>query len=87
MSASATVIVAQVAAAIEVTPDAATLGSVGETLQLTATATDANGNTIVDKTFDWTSSEENVVTVDSSGLLTAVAPGEATIAAVACSAP
>jgi uncharacterized protein YjdB len=81
VSGSATITVAQVAATVEVTPDTATLESIGETVQMTAVASDANGNTIADKTFTWTSSDDSVATVSDSGLVTAVATGSATITA------
>ena len=66
---------------VVVTPSGATLESIGETLQLNASALDVIGNTIPDKTFTWSSSNENSVTVSSSGLVTAVAVGSATITA------
>ena len=66
---------------VVVTPSGATLESIGETLQLNASALDVIGNTIPDKTFTWLSSNENSVTVSSSGLVTAVAVGSATITA------
>ena len=68
-------------ASVVVTPTSATLVSLGETLQLTASASDANGNTISGKTFTWSSSDANVATVSASGLTTAVANGSATITA------
>ncbi len=66
---------------VVVTPSTAALESIGATLQLSASALDLIGNTISDKTFTWSSSNENSVTVSSSGLVTAVAVGSATITA------
>jgi hypothetical protein len=66
-----------------VTPDAATLVSLRETVQLTASALDASGHAISDKTFIWSSSDEGLATVSSSGLVTAVANGSVTITATA----
>ncbi len=66
---------------VEVTPSSAMLVSLGDTVQLTATARDASGNAISDKTFAWWSSDENVATVSVSGLVTAVANGTTTVAA------
>ena len=62
-------------ASVAVTPAVATLVSLGETLQLTATFSDANGNTIAGKTFAWSSSDESIATVTDSGLVTALANG------------
>lgn len=56
---------------------------VGTTLQLTATAVDANGATLTDRTITWTSSDTTVATVSSSGLVSALASGSATIQATA----
>jgi hypothetical protein len=56
---------------------------VGQTQQFTAVAKDASGNTISDVTFTWSSDDTSVATVDSSGLATAKAPGDATITASA----
>ena len=50
----------------------------GETLQLTATVLPEDAT---DKTVTWTSSDENIATVDQNGLVTAVAVGTATITA------
>ena len=59
-----------------------TLTTVGETSQLTATATLSDG-TVKDVTSDantkWTSSDPSVITVSSSGMLTVVALGRSTI--------
>ncbi|GIW33092.1 Ig-like domain-containing protein [Meiothermus sp.] len=67
---------------IEVSPTTATK-QVGHTQQFTAVAKDAGGNTISGVTFTWTSSDDGVATVNSSGLATAVAVGTATITASA----
>ena len=50
----------------------------GETLQLAATVLPENAT---DKSVTWTSSDEAVATVNNNGLVTAVAPGTATITA------
>ena len=68
-------------ASVVVTPVNATLVSLGETVQLTASARDASGNTISGKTFTWSSSDQTIATVNSTGLVTAVANGAATITA------
>ena len=58
----------------------ATLKSKGQTVQLTATVSPSNAT---NKTLEWKSSNTNVATVDSSGKVTAVANGTATITATA----
>ena len=58
----------------------ATLISIGETKALTATVNDQEGNPI-DETVSWTSADNTVVTVDSSGLLRAVENGTTIITA------
>jgi WD40 repeat protein len=63
-------------------PPAATMTR-GTTLQLVATAADANFNPVPGIAISWVSSNETAVSVSSSGLLTAVAPGNATIGATA----
>lgn len=69
-------------ASIVVMPAADTLLSLGDTVQLTASARAANGNTILGKTFAWSSSDESVATINSSGLVTAAgANGSITITA------
>jgi outer membrane protein assembly factor BamB len=80
VSGNAAVTVAQVAATVTVTPAADTLAP-GDTLRLSAEATDANGNAVTEAEFAWTSSAATVATVDNSGLVTAVAAGSATITA------
>lgn len=51
----------------------------GETPTLEVTALDAEGDPVVDPALTFSSSDETVVTVDQSGLVTAVAEGSATI--------
>jgi len=52
-----------------------------QTQQLTATALDAAGNTLVGRLVTWSSSAPAVATVDQVGLVTAVTGGSATITA------
>lgn len=56
---------------------------VGETLQLTATALDLEGNVLTGKTFTWTSTNQAVATVNATGLVIGQTPGTATINATA----
>ncbi len=73
-SAAITVIAAAVDHVV-VTPDTTLFTATGETASLVATAFDGNGNAIVDAIFDWSSSDDAVVAVNSSGVVTAVAEG------------
>ena len=66
-----------IATSIELNETSAELTE-GETLQLTATVLPEEAT---DKTVTWTSCDEAVATVDSTGLVTAIAPGETTITA------
>jgi hypothetical protein len=50
-------------------------------LQLVVTLRDASGAELEDREIAWSSSRETVATVSASGLVTAVAPGSATITA------
>ncbi len=54
---------------------------VGGTAQLTATATNADGQPLPQKSFFWTSSDNAVAEVDGNGMVTARGPGSATITA------
>ncbi len=54
---------------------------VGQTLQLSAQARDAAGNSLFLRPVTWASSAPTVATVSSSGLVTAVSAGSATITA------
>jgi alpha-tubulin suppressor-like RCC1 family protein len=50
-----------------------------QTVRLTAQATDDEGGVLPDRPLAWTSSDPNVLSITAGGLLTAVAPGTATI--------
>src|SRR5213082_2954310 len=67
-------------ASVTVTPTAPTV-QVGQTVQLTATPKDANGNPLSGRVITWASDNTSVATVDGNGLVTAVAVGSATITA------
>jgi len=69
-------------ATVTVSPASASV-TAGQTVQLTATPKDANGNTLTGRTISWTSSNTSVATVSSSGLVSGVVAGSATITATA----
>ncbi len=81
-SGTASVTVTQAPAQVSVTPESATLASVGDTVRFTAKVQDANGNAIANATVNWASADEGVATVDEMGLVTAVGPGTAMIEAM-----
>lgn len=53
--------------------------AIGQSVQLTATAFDASGNSLAGRPVTWTSSNTAAATVSTSGLVAAVAAGTATI--------
>ena len=67
-------------AAVTVSPASASV-TAGQTVQLTATPKDANGNALTGRTIAWTSGNTSVATVSSSGLVSGLAAGSATITA------
>src|SRR5690242_10192223 len=67
-------------AAVTVSPATASL-MVGQTVQLTATLKDANGNILTGRPVTWSSNATGVATVNSTGLVTAKVAGTATITA------
>ena len=70
-----------VATTITVTPSSHTLGSIGATVQLTATVKDQNNNTMTGQPVTWTSGNMAVATVNAQGLVTAASNGTAQITA------
>src|SRR2546430_15105890 len=67
-------------ASVIVRPASSSL-QVGGTVQLLATLQDANGGVLSGRVVTWMSSDGSVAIVNGSGLVTAVAPGQATITA------
>ena len=78
---SAVVQVRQVpVAAVTVTPATATI-AVNQTVALTATTVDASGNQLSGRIVGWSSSDNAIATVSTTGLVTALAAGSVTITA------
>ena len=77
-SGAAIVTVMQSAASVTVSPPADTI-ALGDTLRLAAQAFDENGHRVQDAEFAWASSDDAVVRVDESGLVTGVGEGMATV--------
>jgi uncharacterized protein YjdB len=78
--ASMNLIVQPAVAAVVLAPTDFTL-QIGQTRQLTATITDAGGRAIAGRRVDFSSSDPAIATVNSSGVVAAVAPGTATLRA------
>ncbi|MDH5805611.1 MAG: Ig-like domain-containing protein, partial [Gemmatimonadota bacterium] len=70
-------------ASISVLPAAPTITLIGAREQLTATAFDESGEEVLGVTFQWTSSDNEVATVNDLGMVTAVGAGSTTIFASA----
>src|SRR5206468_2252420 len=67
-------------ASVTVSPSPASVVA-GQTVQLTATPKDANGNPLAGRVITWSTDNASAATVDNSGLVTAAAIGSATITA------
>ncbi|MBA4155855.1 MAG: Ig-like domain-containing protein [Gemmatimonadetes bacterium] len=79
---TATLHVHQEVAAVSVSPSTATL-AVGDSVRLTATATDANGVVVEGVSFTWIASDSAVAAVSGGGVVRGVGVGAATITAAA----
>ena len=79
-SGTATITVMVPVASVTVAPASAGI-YVGQTVQLTATPKDANGNPLTGRVVTWSSSNTGVATVNGSGLVSAVGAGSVTITA------
>ena len=80
-SANILVTVMQSLGSVVIEPSSATLMSLGETVQLTATVLDQNGQPVADAAVSWSSSDTGIATVSGQGLVTAVGNGSVTITA------
>lgn len=69
------------AASVEVTPEAALLIGVGDTLRFDARVLDSTGSAVSGASVSWTSGDASVVAVDGSGLVTAAGGGTTTVSA------
>lgn len=82
ISATATLTVDPGVATVEIAPDSTSFASVGDTVRLTTTIVDTEGDTISDGMVTWMSSDDAVATVAETGTVTAVADGSATVTAM-----
>jgi alpha-tubulin suppressor-like RCC1 family protein len=65
---------------VTVTPSASTIAP-GETVQLQAATKDADGSTLTGRAITWSSSDNAVATASTTGVVTGIANGSATITA------
>jgi uncharacterized protein YjdB len=77
----ASLIVAQMPATVAVSPGSALITALGNTATFAATVLDARGNAIAGAGVTWSSSAPAIASVSPGGLVTAHAPGSATITA------
>ena len=80
-SGTASVTVNQVAISASLSIESVTLASVGDTATLAATVVDGLDQALSSPTLVWTSSDTAVAAIDSTGLITSVANGTATVTA------
>ena len=71
---------------VKVSPVSPTLQSLQQSIQLTATVQDQHGQAMTGVTFTWATSDVSVVSVGTTGLVTARVNGSATVTATAGSA-
>src|SRR5688500_3079256 len=67
-------------ASVDIAASASDL-SIGQTTQLLATARDAKGNALSNRTITWSTSNTSIATVSTAGLVTGVAAGQVTMTA------
>src|SRR5678815_2875497 len=75
-----------VVASVSVTPENIGFAALGQTVQLTATALDANGQAVPSAAMRWASSNPAALEVSDTGLVTARANGAGTITAATAGA-
>ena len=80
-SASAEVTVEQRVAEIRLSPTPDTLRALGDTVRLSASATDGNGRAVEGLALVWSSEDTTVANVDATGLVTAAGNGTTEVAA------
>ncbi|MFO7894081.1 MAG: Ig-like domain-containing protein [Longimicrobiales bacterium] len=81
VSATVKATVEQVVVGVDVAPDSVAIDALGDTTRLSGSAVDANGYPVAGPELTWESADTLVATVDSAGLVQAVANGEAVVRA------
>lgn len=84
---SAELAVLQRVETVAVSPQSATLTTVGATQEFSASAMDANGNPVEGAVFVWDSEDPTVATVDRDGAATSRGPGQTAVSATAQDVP
>ena len=75
-----------VPASVAVSPASISFASLADTVRLSATVRDENGEVIAEAAVTWASSDASIADIDTDGLVTSVADGSVTITATAGSA-
>ncbi len=81
VSEQSTIVVEQTPSIIEVNQSSVGFSYIGESSSLISTVLDANGNQIIDAVVVWTSSDDEIATVNSWGEVVAISNGSAIITA------
>jgi hypothetical protein len=81
LSATATLTVQQTPTRITISPSNAAVDALGVNTTFVAAVTDANNNPIANPAIQWSSSDQNVATIDGSGTATSRGNGRTTITA------
>ena len=71
-----------VPASVEISPTSVRLAAAGDTTRLSTEVRDSNGGRITGAQINWSTSAPEIVSVDSNGLITAIADGVTTITAM-----
>ena len=79
MSGDAALTVAQVVATVAIGPNEGVLIPPGQTAELTAEAVDPGGTRVEDRSITWESSDEQIVEVSPTGVVTGIAYGAADV--------
>lgn len=83
----AELVISQVVARVDVTPNSVGLTSLAHTQHFTAAAKDSSGAAVPGVRFLWVSSNPAVMAIDTSGVATPLGPGETTISATGRGVP
>ncbi|MEX2610300.1 MAG: Ig-like domain-containing protein, partial [Gemmatimonadota bacterium] len=83
VTATAEVTVGQVVRAVDVEPGSLSFSSLHDTTRLSAVARDANGHAVAGASITWSVTNPAILTVDSTGLVTARSNGQAYVRASA----
>ena len=71
----------QKVSSVGIVPDSLYFSAIGDSMRLKASASDANGKVISNKSFVWSSGNLDIVSVNDSGWVKTVGPGSTAISA------